>query len=131
MNTAPKQLSQEAARATEALAGKIVARIERHRASEVLIEFTDGSRLFVDGTNPGLELSVTGGCEPNRQPTYEEVVMCEGSQEEGVIHIKVVALPYQDPVEFNTAEAREIVETIVRAIDHVEAGWAGGSKGGS
>lgn len=63
MNTAPIQLSQEAARATQALAGKVVARVDRHRASEVLIEFTDGTRLFVDGTTQGLELSVTGGSE--------------------------------------------------------------------
>ena len=63
MNTAPKQLSQEANRATESLAGKVVARVERHRASEVLIEFTDGTRLFVDGTTQGLELSITGGGE--------------------------------------------------------------------
>ena len=61
MNSTPQQLSQEAARATEALDGKVVARVERHRASEVLIEFTDGTRLFVDGSTQGLELSITGG----------------------------------------------------------------------
>jgi hypothetical protein len=61
MNTAPNQLSQEAALATEALAGKVVARVDRHREAEVLIVFTDGSRLFVDGTAQGLELSITGG----------------------------------------------------------------------
>lgn len=63
MNSALKQLSQEAARATEALGGKVVARVERHRASEVLIEFTDGTRLFVDGSTQGLDLSITGGAE--------------------------------------------------------------------
>jgi hypothetical protein len=63
MTSTPKQLPQEAARATEALVGKVVVRIERHRASEILIEFSDGTRLFVDGTADGLELSISGDRE--------------------------------------------------------------------
>jgi hypothetical protein len=54
-------LAQEAAAATTALAGNVVARVERHRSSEILIEFTDGTRLFVDSSADGLELSVIGG----------------------------------------------------------------------
>ncbi|MBL0428484.1 hypothetical protein [Ramlibacter alkalitolerans] len=63
MTSPSKQLQQEAARATEALAGKIVVRVERYRASEVIVEFADGTRLFVDGTAEGVELSITGGDE--------------------------------------------------------------------
>jgi len=61
MPDAVEHLAQEAAAATQALAGKVVARVERYRNSEMLIEFTDGTRLFVDGTADGVELSVTGG----------------------------------------------------------------------
>jgi hypothetical protein len=42
------ELENEAARATELLAGKIVSRVWRHREAEVGVEFTDGTRLFVD-----------------------------------------------------------------------------------
>lgn len=54
----PISLEQESARATEMLSGKVVARIERHRETEVLIEFTDGTRLFVDHNAVGVELSI-------------------------------------------------------------------------
>ena len=84
----------------------------------------------MDGTEQALELSLTEGGEENQRSKYEELVMCEGSQDEGVIHIQVAALPYQDPVEFNTAEARAFAERILRAVEHVEAGWMGG-KGGA
>ncbi len=52
-------LDQEGERATERLKGKSVNRITRHRLAEVLIEFTDGTRLFVDAKG-ALELSITG-----------------------------------------------------------------------
>lgn len=52
-------LDQEGERATEMLKGKSVKRITRHRPAEVLIEFTDGTRLFVDAKG-ALELSITG-----------------------------------------------------------------------
>jgi len=41
-------LSEETQRATEMLKGKTVASVKRFRKKEVLIEFTDGSCLFVD-----------------------------------------------------------------------------------
>ena len=56
----PTSLEQESAHATEMLSGKIVAKIVRHRETEVLIEFTDGTRLFVDQSDRGVELSITG-----------------------------------------------------------------------
>jgi hypothetical protein len=54
-------LSKEAERATELLRGKEVATVWRHRKGEVVIEFEDGTRLFVDWTQDGVELSITNG----------------------------------------------------------------------
>jgi hypothetical protein len=51
-------LQEESERATAMLAGKVVARVVRYREAEVLIEFADGTRLFVDG-GTRLELSMT------------------------------------------------------------------------
>jgi len=54
---------------------------------------------------------------------YEEVVMCDAPEEEGIIHIKVVALPYIDPVEFNTDEARAFAQQILSAVEKIEKKW--------
>ena len=59
MQRSPQDLADEATRATEMLRGKIVARIDRHSEAEVLVEFTDGTRLFVDLSGSALELSIT------------------------------------------------------------------------
>jgi hypothetical protein len=56
-----EDLEEEARSATQILAGKSVRQLWRHRSSEVAIEFTDGSRLFVDATGEVLELSITEG----------------------------------------------------------------------
>ncbi len=61
MQPSPPDLAQEAMRATQMLKGKVVARIARHRDTEVLVEFTDGTRLFVDRSDSAVELSITGG----------------------------------------------------------------------
>ncbi len=45
------------------LAGKSVRQVWRHRSGEVGIEFTDGSRLFVDASGGVLELSITCGSD--------------------------------------------------------------------
>jgi hypothetical protein len=50
----------ESTKLTDLLRGKVVKVIRRHRAEEVLIEFEDGARLFVNSNPPGLEFSVTG-----------------------------------------------------------------------
>lgn len=52
-------LAREAKKATKFLLGKSVSRIWRHRPSEIVIEFKDGVRLFVDKNKFGLELSIT------------------------------------------------------------------------
>lgn len=55
-------LTAEAEHASAMLAGRSVRRIQRHRANEVLVEFDDGTRLFIDAPAP-LELSITGGAD--------------------------------------------------------------------
>jgi hypothetical protein len=54
-------LSQEAQRMTELLVGKAVKIVRRHRRSELLVEFADGTRLFVDLINGELDFSTTEG----------------------------------------------------------------------
>lgn len=53
-------LDDEAKRATAMLEGKSVRQVWRHRVGEVAVEFTDGTRLFVDASGGELELSITG-----------------------------------------------------------------------
>ena len=55
-------LSLEAEKASRMLAGLTVRVVRRHRPTELLIEFEDGTRLFVDAER-ALELSITGGRE--------------------------------------------------------------------
>jgi hypothetical protein len=61
MKRSIEELARESARATDMLLGKTVARLVRHQNSEVLVEFSDGTRLFVDYRDGGLELSITEG----------------------------------------------------------------------
>lgn len=50
----------EATRLSDLLRSKIVRVVKRQRSDEMLIEFNDGTRLYVDKTSSGLEFSVTG-----------------------------------------------------------------------
>ncbi len=59
MESKPLTLEQEADRATELLKGKVVSIVWRHREGEIGIQFTDGTRLFVDHIPTGLEISIT------------------------------------------------------------------------
>jgi hypothetical protein len=52
-------LKAEGRRASRMLKGKVVKVVHRHRAGEVLIEFEDGTRLFVDAKGDQVELSIT------------------------------------------------------------------------
>jgi hypothetical protein len=52
-------LEAEATRATELLIGKTVAVVRRANQRVILIEFSDGARLFVD-SKTAIELSITG-----------------------------------------------------------------------
>jgi hypothetical protein len=60
MYLSPSNLAEESLRATELLLGKVVGRIVLHTPTQVMLKFTDGSRLFVDGAPAGIELSITG-----------------------------------------------------------------------
>ncbi|MGV3533346.1 MAG: hypothetical protein ACO1QR_13345 [Chthoniobacteraceae bacterium] len=55
-------LEAEAVRATEMLRGRLVSKVWRHRPGEIVLEFDDGTRLFVDSSAP-LELSITGNSD--------------------------------------------------------------------
>jgi predicted Ser/Thr protein kinase len=57
------KLKKEAERATELLKGKTVAQVWRHHESEIGMEFTDGTRLFVDKSSKGVEVTITGTAE--------------------------------------------------------------------
>jgi hypothetical protein len=52
-------LKDEAARAAKLLAGKVVSSVKRPTEQTLLVEFKDGTRLFVDTVAGRLELSVT------------------------------------------------------------------------
>ena len=52
-------LEEEARRVTEVLAGKTLRQVWRHGVGEVGVEFTDGTRLFVDAKSDKVELSIT------------------------------------------------------------------------
>lgn len=54
-------LEDEATKLTGLLRSKIVRAVRRYRLGEVMIEFDDGTRLFVNNISDGLEFSVTGG----------------------------------------------------------------------
>jgi hypothetical protein len=57
-------LEEEEQRLNQLLVGSRVARISRRRPREIVIEFENGARLFVDAANEGgLECSVTGDFE--------------------------------------------------------------------
>lgn len=55
------ELNKEAKRATKILKDKTILKIYRHRSNEIGIEFTDGTRLFIDHRPEGFELSITEG----------------------------------------------------------------------
>ena len=44
---------------TELPRGKVVKSVKMHRSNELVIEFEDGTRLFVDIADSKLELSIT------------------------------------------------------------------------
>ena len=56
---------------------------------------------------------------------YNEFIECRASVDEGLVFIKVVAMPYQGAVEFDVTQARAFAATILEAVALVESGWAG------
>ena len=61
-------LEEEERRMTELLAGKTVSVVRRHRSKEIVIQFTDWTRLLVDTPDENMELSVTNGFDHGDGP---------------------------------------------------------------
>lgn len=53
-----RELEDEATKLTDSIRGKTVKVVRRHRSAEVLIEFNDGARLFINAPDR-LEFSIT------------------------------------------------------------------------
>jgi hypothetical protein len=53
-----ESLNRQPDRATTMVAGKTVRRVVRHSANKVMLEFEDGTRLYVDGRST-VEISIT------------------------------------------------------------------------
>ena len=54
-------LDKEAEQTSAILREKKVSVVHRHRPNEVLIEFEDGTRFFINSRETSIELSITGG----------------------------------------------------------------------
>ena len=61
-DAAESALAQDSERLTAMLGNKQLTRVMRHRREEVLLEFVDGTRLYVDSADP-LEFSITADDE--------------------------------------------------------------------
>jgi hypothetical protein len=60
----PKEtLEEEAKIVTEMLKGKVVRKVWRHRAKEIVIVFEDETTLYVDHQPEELEISITDELE--------------------------------------------------------------------
>jgi hypothetical protein len=56
-------MEEEAQQATQLLEGKVFEFLWRHRKGEILIQFVDGTRLFINQVSDDLELSITGNID--------------------------------------------------------------------
>lgn len=54
-------LEEESERATLLLKELVVEKVARNKTNEVLIQFTDGSRLHIDRIDDTIEMSIEGG----------------------------------------------------------------------
>lgn len=59
MQRVNSELKAEAKRATEILKGKVVLAVWRHTEKQLGIQFTDGTRVFVDHAPSCVEVSIT------------------------------------------------------------------------
>lgn len=75
-----------------------------------------------------LELGTTTDMSDTSDKPYQETVTCDGRPDEGLIFIKVVAMPHEDAVEFDVTQARAFARQILSAIEIVESGWVGKSE---
>lgn len=61
---------------------------------------------------------MTSDQTPQNQ-AYEERVSCWIPPDRGVIHVKVVTLPYNDPVEMGAEQAREFAAELLKLADEL------------
>ena len=61
MEMTSTNLDREAAEIAMLISGKRVSVVRRHRIGEIMIEFDDGSRLFINKTPNDLDFSITNG----------------------------------------------------------------------
>jgi hypothetical protein len=119
------QLTSESSRATELLQGKVVARVIRHRETEVLVEFTDQSRLFIDRSHSGVELSITERAGSTHALTTQQAYLATfafletqfrstGSEELGALLGSLALLPDGSPAD--PAHKREWEAAVASSI---------------
>ena len=70
-------------------------------------------------------MTVNGSPAMPEPPRHQEIIECDGEVDQGLVFIRVVALPSQSSVEFDTSQARNFAERILKAVEAVEKGWAG------
>lgn len=54
-------LDKEAENIKSILDGKIISDIKRFNTDEILLQFSDGTRFYINKKDPGLEFSITDG----------------------------------------------------------------------
>lgn len=52
---------------------------------------------------------------------YEEVVACWACEGKTSVHVKVIVLPYNDPVELTAEQARDFAQQLLKLADEVDA----------
>ena len=63
MKKTATNLNREAAKIAKLIRGKRVSVVRRPRVGEIMIEFDDETRLFVNNQPDDLDFSITGGIE--------------------------------------------------------------------
>jgi hypothetical protein len=54
------------------------------------------------------------------QKYYEEVVSCWVPEDKGAVHLKVIALPHNDPVELTAEAAKDLANRLLALAAEVE-----------
>ena len=58
--------------------------------------------------------------QPPQNQGYDERVSCWIPPDRGAIHVKVVTMPHQDPVEMNAEQVREFVANLLKLVAELE-----------
>ena len=60
---------------------------------------------------------------PTESEEHQQIIEVEVPEDQGLLFIKVVALPHLDAVEFDAAQAKTFALRILEAVERVEAQW--------